>query len=310
MNELNINGYPVRITNPEKLLWPELGIRKIDYITKLAELAPYILPHARERLLTVIRYPDGVNGKSFFQKNTPEHAPGWLATSEWNENNYTLLNNLASLIWLGNQAALEFHTGFSRISMHENPTDLVFDLDPSEGQHFDDVAETALLINDTLKSLNIQSWIKTSGATGLQIYIPVDSRYDYDTARQINEFFGQYFSQRYPDKITIQRMVKDREGKLYFDYLQMWQGKTITMVYSPRATSKATISMPVTWDEVGKGIHPENFHLLNARKRLEEKGDLFMELLKAENKQNLDFILEQIKTTKLHNYTEQRFPIK
>ncbi len=296
MSEIDINGYSVRITNPEKLMWPELGILKIDYITKLIELAPYILPHARNRLLTVIRYPDGVAGKSFFQKNTPDYAPEWLETSEWNENDYTLINNLATLVWLGNQAALEFHTGFNHVQLPNNPTDLVFDLDPSEGQSFDQVSETALLINDTLKSLNIQSWVKTSGATGLQLYIPVGSRYDYDTARQINEFFGQYFSQRYPDKITIQRMVKNREGKLYFDYLQMWKGKTITMVYSPRATSKATISMPVTWGEVERGIHPEDFHLLNAKKRLEETGDLFNELLKTENQQNLDLILEHIKT--------------
>src|SRR5690554_6899070 len=103
MSELNVNGYPVRITNPDKLMWPELGIRKADYISILAELAPYILPHARNRLLTAIRYPDGVEGKYFFQKNTPEYAPDWLETREWNDNNYTVMNNLAALIWLGNQ---------------------------------------------------------------------------------------------------------------------------------------------------------------------------------------------------------------
>lgn len=294
MSELIINGYPVRITNPDKIIWPELGIRKIDYITRLVELAPYILPHTRDRLLTVIRYPDGVDGKSFFQKNTPEYAPEWLETCEWNENDYTLLNNLASLIWLGNQAALEFHTGFNCIQNQNNPTDLVFDLDPADVQSFEEAAEIALLINDTLLDLNIRSWIKTSGASGLQIYIPVGSRYDYDTARQINEFFGRYFSQKYPYKITIQRMVKNRGSKLYFDYLQMWKGKTITMVYSPRATPKATISMPVTWEEVERGIQPGDFHLLNAKVRLEEKGDLFEAFLKPENQQNLDFILKHI----------------
>ncbi|HHT66478.1 MAG TPA: DNA polymerase domain-containing protein [Clostridiales bacterium] len=294
MSEVNVDGYPVHITNPDKLMWPKMGIRKIDYITKLVELAPYILPHARNRLLTVVRYPDGVDGTSFFQKNTPDYAPDWLETSEWNKNHYTLLNTLAALVWLGNQAVLEFHTGFNRIQKQNNPTDLVFDLDPSEGQHFDDVAETALLIHETLMDLNIRSWIKTSGATGLQLYIPVGSRYDYDTARTINEFFGRYFSQRYPDIITIERRIKNRGSRLYFDYLQMWAGKTITMVYSPRAATNALISMPVTWEEVQNGIHPQDFHLLNAGTRLKEKGDLFQELNKSENIQNLDFLLQHI----------------
>ena len=152
-------------------------------------MAPYILPHARNRLLTVVRYPDGVDGTSYFQKNTPDYAPDWLETSEWNKNHYTLLNTLAALVWLGNQAVLEFHTGFNRIQKQNNPTDLVFDLDPSEGQHFDDVAETALLIHETLMALDIRSWIKTSGAAGC-LY---RGRYDYDTLKSSMSFY--YFSQ-------------------------------------------------------------------------------------------------------------------
>ncbi len=294
MTDLMVDGDRVRITNPEKMLWPELGIRKIDYIGKLIELAPYILPHARDRLLTAIRYPDGAGGKSFFQKNTPDYAPEWVEKAEWRENRYTLLNSLSTLAWLGNQATLEFHTGFHRVRKENHPTDLVFDLDPSEGQKFEDVIEVALDIHETLMELNIQSWIKTSGATGLQIYIPIGQRYDYNAARKINEFFGRYFSQKYPQKITIERMVKKRGHRLYFDYLQMWNGKTITMVYSPRATPKGTISMPVSWEEVRAGIHPEDFHLLNATSRLQEKGDLFQPLLLQENVQDMDFILEHI----------------
>jgi len=294
MNELEVNGHIVRISNPEKLMWPELGIRKIDYIAKMVELSPFILPHSKDRLLTAIRYPDGVDGKSFFQKNTPEYAPEWVETAEWNDNNYTVLNSLATMVWLCNQAVLEFHTSFNLVHKENMPTDLVFDLDPSPEQQFDSVAETALLIHDTLTELNIKSWIKTSGATGLQIYIPVGGRYDYNTARKINEFFGRYFAQKYPEKITLERMVKNRGNKLYFDYLQMWNGKTITMVYSPRAVSGGNVSMPVTWEEVKHGILPENFNLLNAKERLEEKGDLFAALLMPENYQNLDFLLKFI----------------
>jgi bifunctional non-homologous end joining protein LigD len=294
MDEVLIDGNLVKITNPEKVMWPELGLRKIDYISKLVELGQYIIPHAKDRLLTAIRYPDGVEGKSFFQKNTPKYAPEWIEKAQWNENSYTLLNSMATLAWLGNQATLEFHTSFNLFQKPYNPTDLVFDLDPAEDQEFDDVVAVALLINETLEFLNIKSWIKTSGATGLQIYIPVGQRYNYDKARSINEFFGKYFNQKYPDKITIERMVNKRGKKLYFDYLQMWEGKTITMVYSPRANSKGTVSMPVTWEEVKRGVHPEDFHLLNAKNRLEETGDIFQPLLSSEYIQNLDFILEYI----------------
>lgn len=294
MAELVIDGLTVRITNSEKILWPELGIKKIDYITKLIELGPYILPHAKDRFLTAIRFPDGVGGKSFFQKNTPKYAPDWVEKAEWNENMYTLLNSMAILVWLGNQGALEFHTSFNLYHQEDTPTSLVFDLDPSKGQEFQDVVDVALLINETLEGLNIRSWVKTSGATGLQIYIPVGQRYDYNAARNINEFFGRFFSQKYPEKITIERMVKRRGSKLYFDYLQMWNGKTITMVYSPRATSKGTISMPITWDELKGGIKVEDFHILNAKNRLDKVGDLFKPLLSVENSQNLDFILDHI----------------
>lgn len=294
MYELDINGTKVRITNSEKQLWPQLGIRKIDYIEKLIELAPYILPHAQDRLLTSIRYPDGVEGKSFFQKDTPDYAPEWVKTALWKDNNYTLLNTLSTLVWLGNQAVLEFHTSFNLYTNENYPTSLVFDLDPSEGQSFEYVVEAALIINETLEGLNIKNWVKTSGATGLQIYIPVGRRYDYGVARKINEFFGRYFSKKYPEFFTIERTVKKRGKKLYFDYLQMWYGKTITMVYSPRANKQATVSMPVKWEELRKGIRPEDFTLLNAKDRLKEKADLFAPLLSDEHVQNLDFLLEHL----------------
>lgn len=295
MNDtISIDGQDVRITNPEKLLWPELGIRKIDYIIKLMELSPYILPHAADRLLTTIRYPDGFKGKSFYQKNIPDYAPDWVKRIEWNDVNYIVLDSRPTLAWLGNQAVLEFHTAFNLYQHEQYPTSLVFDLDPSKGQSFEEVVEVALIINETLESLKIKSWAKTSGATGIQIYIPIGKKYNYDTARKINHFFGQYFNQKYPNLITVERIVNKRGQKLYFDYLQMWQGKTITMVYSPRATENATISTPIEWDELKMGIKPEDFTLLNIKERLEVKGDLFSEVISEEAIQDLDPILQLI----------------
>lgn len=289
---IEIEGRQILVSNPDKLLWPEAGIRKIDYISRMLELAPYILPYAKDRLLTVIRYPDGIHGESFYQKSCPEYAPGWVNTLVSGDIRYIKLDSLPVLIWLATQAALEFHVTFNTALRENHPSYLVFDLDPSKGQSFKDVIEAALLVYETLKALSIKSFVKTSGASGLQVYIPVKGRYDYVQARNINEFFGNYFSQKYPKLITIERVVKNRGKKLYFDYLQMWHGKTITTAYSPRANEKACISMPVDWEEL-PGINPEDFTLLNALKLLDKSGDRFKGLLETE--QNLDSILERIK---------------
>ena len=289
---LEVEGRQIDVSNPEKLLWPEAGIKKIDYISSMLVLAPYILPYAKGRLLTTIRYPDGIHGESFFQKSCPEYAPEWINTSLYGDIRYILLDSLPALIWLATQAAFEFHVTFNTVDRGDYPTYLVFDLDPSKGQSFDDVKEVAFRVHETLTALLIKSFAKTSGATGVQVYIPVNGRYDYDHARLINEFFGKYFSQKYPDLITIERIVRNRGKKLYFDYLQMWHGKTIASAYSPRATEKATISMPIDWDELAN-IKPGDFTLLNAAKRLAESGDRFKGLFEVD--QNLDSILDKIR---------------
>ncbi|MDP4094036.1 MAG: non-homologous end-joining DNA ligase [Bacillota bacterium] len=288
---LEVEGREIIISNPEKLLWPEAGISKTVYISCMVELAPYILPYAKGRLLTTIRYPDGIHGQSFYQKSCPEYAPEWVNTAEFNDISYIILDSVPTLVWLATQAALEFHVTFNTADNEDNPTYLVFDLDPSKGQTFDEVIEAGLKIHETLEALSIKSFAKTSGATGLQVYIPVNGRYDYDRARLINEFFGKYFSQKYPDLFTIERIVKNRGKKLYFDYLQMWYGKTLAAAYCPRATEKASISMPIDWDQLPQ-IKPEDFTLLNAGKLLVEHGDRFKGLLETE--QNLDSILERI----------------
>lgn len=289
---LEVEGREIDVSNPEKLLWPEAGIRKVDYISVMLKLGPYLLPYAKGRLLTTIRYPDGIHGESFYQKSCPEYAPEWVKTSVYVDINYIVLDSLPTLIWLVTQAALEFHVTFNTVDREDHPTYLVFDLDPSKGQSFDEVIEVGLRIHETLEALSIKSFAKTSGATGLQVYIPVNSRYSYDQARTINEFFGKYFSQKYPGLITIERIVKNRGKKLYFDYLQMWYGKTIAAAYSPRATEKAPVSMPIRWKELS-GVKPEDFTLLNAAKRLEETGDRFKGLLEVD--QSLDSLLEKIK---------------
>ncbi len=300
-NSIEIDKKNIRITNPEKLLWPELGIRKIDYLTILKDFSPYIIKHAKNRLLTTIRFPDGINEKSFYQKNAPSYTPNWIKRIRWKNVNYIILNDYATLAWLCNQAVIEFHLSFNSYMNENYPNYLVFDLDPSSDQKFEAVIEVALLINETLKSLEIKSWVKTSGATGLQIYIPIGEKYNYNISRKINNFFAIYFSEKYPNKITIERMKSKRGNKIYFDYLQMWHGKTITATYSPRATKEATISTPIEWEELKKGLLPQDFNLLNINSRLKEKGDLFSPLVSISSIQNMDEIIKFVRKAKFLN---------
>lgn len=291
MSSIEVDGYNITISNPEKPLWPKAGIRKIDYLKTLAEIAPYMLPHTSDKALTSIRYPHGVGDKSFYQKRPPVKAPEFVNIVDIEGDTFINLNNLPTLLWLGNLAVMEFHTPFSKFT-DDVLTELVFDLDPSEGQTFADAAACAMRVHETLDDLGIDSLAKTSGASGLQIYIPV-RKLTFEQGRSINEFFGKYFAEKYPHLITIERQVKKRGTKLYFDYLQMWRGKNIISVYSPRAVSCGAVSTPVTWDELESGIKPCDFNLTNITQRLKGKGDLFERLLyENENSSALDEVLK------------------
>lgn len=279
------------LSNPEKLLFPEAGITKLDYISALIDLAPYLLPYTSDRILTAIRYPHGVHEPSFYQRHLPQKTPDWVETIERDGEVFINLNRADTLAWLGNLAVLEFHTPFCT-EMEGMLRSLVFDLDPSEGQTFADAAECALLVYDTLQSLGIPSLVKTSGASGLQIYIPTAPK-SFEQGRRINEFFAQYFAAKYPEKITIERLVKNRGKKLYFDYLQMGPGKSIITPYSPRAVSCAAVAMPVEWPELKAGLTPCDFTLHTVLERLKQKGDLFTPILAGKRNDPLEEMIRQ-----------------
>jgi bifunctional non-homologous end joining protein LigD len=286
-----INGKSITITNPDKLLWTSPPITKLEFIKSLIGLAPYMIPHLKNRLLTTIRYPDGIDGESFYQKNKPVHAPDWVQSKRWENTNYILCNDVETLVWLGTQACLELHTSFHLAGdENERPTELVIDLDPM-GVEFNKVSELALKIHELMRSLGIHIYPKTSGATGLQLYIPIERRYTFDDTRKINHFLAKYFAERHPEMVTIERMVKDRGQKIYFDYLQHWRGKTLTAPYSTRARVGAPVSTPVTWRELERGIHPTQFHLHNILGRLQQLGDMFVPLVSESHYQSLDDIL-------------------
>ncbi|MBO2943776.1 non-homologous end-joining DNA ligase [Paenibacillus sp. F411] len=269
---LRIEGQDIVVTNPDKPLWPEVGITKAMYLQKLTALSPFLLRYTSNRLLTTIRYPHGAAGESFYQKNAPQPRPSFVQTAVHEKINYVLLNGLPELLWLGNLAALEFHP-----SLHAAgstlPCEWMIDLDPTLPEE-PRIMEAASLVGELLRSLGIQSVPKTSGATGVQIIVPIEAGLTFEELRSAGQFLAQYVSQKHPELFTVERLKKHRGNKIYFDYLQHYSGRTLAAPYTPRARPGATVSTPLTWEEVNRNVSPSSYHLLNIEERLQEKGDL------------------------------------
>lgn len=286
--ELTLEGHTMTITNPYKPLWPEANVTKLDYIRYLLLVSSPLLTYAKDRLLTVIRYPHGIHDKHFYQKNAPEYSPLWIQTSLWENTRYVLCNDQATLIWMANKAALEWHVSF-HLAQDEIPTELVFDLDPSTDD-FSVVIETAMLLKELLDELHLPSTVKTSGASGLQIYVPIELGYSFEQTREVGQFVASYLVNKHPKLITIERLIKNRGTKLYIDFLQHWRGKTLPAPYSTRAREHATVSTPLSWNEVPH-IHPTHFTVHSVPDRLQAQGDLFAAVSSPSHRASLDAIL-------------------
>lgn len=269
---ITADGHEIVITNPDKPLWPEQGITKQIYLQKLAILSPYLLRYCRDRLLTVIRYPHGVPGMSFYQKNAPEPLPEFVRTAEQDGITYIVLQGLPELLWLGNLAALEFHPSLHYVGS-PLPCEWMIDLDPSQ-EIEPRIMEAAFLVGEVLRSLGLQSVPKTSGATGVQIIVPTQPGVTFDGLRRVGHFVGRYVTEKRPDLFTLERLKKHRGDKIYFDYLQHYGGKTLAAPYTPRARPLATVSTPLLWEEVQQDVKPADYHLLNIGERLDRLGDL------------------------------------
>ncbi|TCS93943.1 non-homologous end-joining DNA ligase [Hazenella coriacea] len=291
---IHVEGRDIKISNPDKVLFPKAPLTKWDYVLACTQLAPYLISYTHNRALTTIRFPDGTKGKSFYQKNAPQHRPEWIQTKLEGSIEYLLLNDLPTLIWLANLACLEFHVSFNLISKIEYPTELVFDLDPSV-EDFSRVVEVALITRQVLLQIGLDGIVKTSGASGLQIYVPIVPKYTYEQTRKVSHFIAKYLVEQHPSLITIERKVKYRGKQVYFDYLQHWYHKTLIAPYSPRAVAEAAVSTPLNWEELPSIHSPRVMNLFTIIPRLEKKGDLFQKFMKKE-KYQLDNILHFIES--------------
>ncbi len=293
--KITIEDKEITISNPYKILWPQSGFTKLDYIHYLISVSPYLLAYTQNRLLTMIRFPDGIDGKSFYQKEIPDFAPEWVERAFYSDKNWIILNDTATLVWVANLASLEIHVPFDQYCKPDFPTELALDLDPMDTENFALVREIALKSKEVINSLGLLSVVKTSGATGLQIYIPIEPKYTYEEARRINTFIARYIAEKNPRKVTLERVVKKRGKHLYFDYLQLWRGRTLPAPYSVRARPRAPVSTPLEWEEVEKEISPADFTIQTVPERLKLKGDLFRFVTTEKVNQSLDEILAFIK---------------
>jgi len=284
--EVEVGGRQLKLSNFDKVLYPEAGFTKgqvIDYYTRVA---PALLPHLHQRALTLKRYPNGVDGQFFYEKNCPKHRPPWVETlSVWSARNkadvnYCLIDELAGLVWVANLASLELHTSLAHARDVQRPSMLVFDLDPGPPATVVECGRVAVWLREVLDDLGLQAFPKTSGSKGLQIYVPLNTPVTYNETKPFAHALAKLLEQRHP-KDVLSVMTKDlRTGKVFIDWSQNDDSKTTVCVYSLRARPRPTVSTPVTWDEVERVVasgDPEDlvFEADAVLQRVEAHGDLF-----------------------------------
>lgn len=278
-----VNGHELKFTHLSKLYWPEDKVSKRDMFNYYDQVAAYILPYLKDRPMSLNRFPDGIHSQGFYQKDVKDSAPDWAdtfpyTTSDGEHKQYLLGNNEAALLWMASLGCIEMNPWFSRSQSPDNPDYCVIDLDPDKNT-FDQVIQVAQMVKEVLDQLNVPCYPKTSGATGMHIYIPLGAKYTYDQSQLFARLIVRLVHQQVPEFTSLERMVADRKGKMYLDFLQNRPGATIAGPYSLRPKPGATVSMPLNWDEVKPGMTMKDFTIFNAVDRLKETGDLFKGVL-------------------------------
>jgi bifunctional non-homologous end joining protein LigD len=295
-SSLEVGGRTLQVSNLDKLMYPAAGFAKADVIDYYIKVSKYMLPHLRNRPLTLKRYPDGVTGQHFYEKDAPSHTPAWIKRAvvprrgRAGDIRYILINDISSLVWAANLASLEMHVFLARSPKIDRPTFIVFDLDPGEGADVLDCARVSLWIRDLLESLKLKSFVKSSGSKGLQLYIPLNTAASYKTTQPFARAIAELLEKQHPERIESQ-MAKDlRRGKVFIDWSQNSDFKTTVCVYSLRAKSEQPyVSMPVSWEEL-EGACKKNdksvfyWEAEAALKRVEQIGDLFEPVLTLKQK--------------------------
>jgi bifunctional non-homologous end joining protein LigD len=254
--EVQIEGRTLKLTNLEKVLYPEVGFTKAQVIDYYTRIAPVLLPHTRDHPLTLKRYPNGVDAEFFYEKNCPKHRPPWVETATvWSGGNnrdmyYCLAQDLPTLVWLAQIATLELHTSLSLANKLPQPRTLVFDLDPGPPATIVECSRIGLMLRDVFRDHGIDSFAKTSGSKGLQLYVPLNTPVTYEETKVVSKGLAQIFEEQHPDLVVHKQLKELRTGRVLIDWSQNDQYKTTVNVYSLRARRRPTVSTPVSWEEV------------------------------------------------------------
>jgi bifunctional non-homologous end joining protein LigD len=283
---LEVEGHRIRLTNLEKVLWPEDGYTKADLIRYYAEVSPYLVPWLRDRPLTMKPFPDGIAGQSFYQKDKPDFTPRWIKSwrdPEEPDNDYVLANDTATLVWLANYTAIELHPRLARIDMPDKPDNVIIDLDPAEGATWDDVKEVAHAVKGVLDDLGLVGFPKTTGSRGIHVLVPVARRYTFEETRAFALRVGELARERLPKLVTLE-FTKARRRGIYIDYLQNVRMKSTAGPYSVRPIRRAPVSAPLRWEEIPSLGRPDAFTIANMATRLESVGDLLTPSLELAQK--------------------------
>jgi len=285
--QVEVAGRQLSLSNLDKVMYPIVGFTKgqvIDYYTRIA---PALLPHLRDRPLTLKRYPNGVGGAYFYEKQCPEHRPEWVETAEIRmeskDINFCLCNDLPTLVWAANLADLELHPSLSKADRIERPTTMAFDLDPGEPATIEECCEVALLLREALEQLGLQSFPKTSGSKGMQLYVPLNTELTYADVRPLAQALARHLEAQHRTLIVSVQKKELRRGKVLIDWSQNHEKKTTVSVYSLRARERPTVSTPLAWEEVERADTDElTFEAYEVLDRVEKHGDLFAPVVERE----------------------------
>lgn len=278
-----VGGQELKFNHLSKIYWPEDGVTKRDMFNYYYQVAPYIMPYLKDRPMSLNRFPNGIHGQSFYQKDVKGKAPAWAktlpyTTSDGEHKEFLVATDEVSLLWMASLGCIEMNPWFSRVQSQDNPDYCVIDLDPDKNT-FDQVIEAALEVKKVLDAIDMPSYPKTSGSTGIHIYIPLAAKYTYDQSQMFGRILAKLVHEQIPEYTSVERMISNREGKMYIDFLQNRPGATLAGPYSLRPKIGATVSMPLHWDEVKPGLTMRHFTIFNSISRLKETGDLFKGVL-------------------------------
>jgi bifunctional non-homologous end joining protein LigD len=293
--ELIVEGKKLSVSNLDKVLYPKVGFTKGQVVDYYIRIAPVLLPHLQDRPLTMKRYPNGVEGEFFYEKNCPSHRPTWVKTARvWSEGNkrmmnYCLANDLPTLVWAANLADLELHTSLARKRNVVQPTMMVFDLDPGAPADIVQCCQVGLWLRELLSKMKLKSFAKTSGSKGLQVYVPLNTPVTFDQTKDLSRALAQLLEREHADLVTSNMSRALRKGKVFVDWSQNDEHKTTICVYSLRAKEEPTVSTPVTWDEVANCLKRKKADLLKFRSdktlaRVAKMDDLFEPVEKLKQK--------------------------